>query len=155
MPAKATKIIDIRPAIIIVIPTPCSGFGTLENLSLSRIPATATPAGLGYATANDLFKFAQAMRRNALISANTRGIMFSPKEKLNSPRYGFGFRIRSIDGCKTVGHSGGYIGINNSFSMGLEDGQTVIILSNLDIITGTVASEIGIFIQQLTKGMRG
>ena len=119
----------------------------------SRIPRSATPAGLGYATASDLLNFAQAMRRNALVTSQTRDILFTPKVELNAPRYGFGFRVRSVDGHLTVGHTGGYIGINNSFFMGLDDGETVIILSNLDILTGTVCDDIGILVEQMRGRM--
>lgn len=115
----------------------------------SRIPMKATPAGLGYATASDLLQFAQAMRRNILVTSETREILFAPKVELNSPRYGFGFRVRSVDGRRTVSHTGGYIGINNSFSMGLDDGETVIILSNLDLLSGTVCDDILILIEQM------
>jgi CubicO group peptidase (beta-lactamase class C family) len=127
----------------------CRGDSVIFVDNRSRIPDKATPAGLGYATANDLFQFARAMRADALVTSETRGILFAPKVDLNSPFCGFGFRVNSVDGRTTVGHTGGYIGINNSFSMGVDDGQTVIILSNLDILTGTVCDDIGILIQQI------
>jgi CubicO group peptidase (beta-lactamase class C family) len=131
----------------------CESDTILYRDNRSRIPIKATPAGLGYATANDLMQFAQAMRRNALVTAETREILFAPKLELNSPRYGFGFRVRAVDGRRTVSHTGGYIGINNSFSMGLDDGETIIILSNLDILTGTVCDDIGILIEQMRGRM--
>jgi hypothetical protein len=48
-----------------------------------------------------------------------------------------------------VGHTGGYIGINNHFSMYLDNGYTVIILSNIDLISGSVDSDIEFFITSL------
>lgn len=119
-----------------------------------RIPLKGTPAGCGYATAEDLFQFARAMRRNTLVTAETRKILFTPKVQLNSPRYGFGFKVRDLGGRRTVFHTGGYIGINNSFSMGLDDGLTVIILSNIDILTGSVCEIIDIIIKELMDRRR-
>jgi CubicO group peptidase (beta-lactamase class C family) len=115
----------------------------------SRIPDSGTPAGLGYGTANDLLQFAKALRANTLVTRETRDILMAPKDDLNSPRYGFGFRVMSFDDRRAVGHTGGYIGINDSFSMGLDDGRTVIVLSNLDILTGTVCHDLSILIRQL------
>ncbi len=115
----------------------------------SRIPDSGTPAGLGYGTANDLLQFAKALRANTLVTPETRDILMAPKGELNSPRYGFGFQIRSLDDRRTAGHTGGYIGINDSFSMGLDDGRTVIVLSNLDILSGTVCHDLDILIRQL------
>jgi hypothetical protein len=37
--------------------------------------------------------------------------------------------------------------------MGLDDGETIIILSNLDILTGTVCDDIGILIEQMRGRM--
>jgi CubicO group peptidase (beta-lactamase class C family) len=131
----------------------CEGDSMVLKNNRSRIPMTATPAGTAYATAKDLLQFAQAMRSDALVTSQTRKVLFAPKVELNSPGYGFGFRVRSVGGRRTVGHTGGYIGINNSFFMGPEEGETVIMLSNLDILTGTVCDDIGILIEQMTGHM--
>ena len=48
-----------------------------------------------------------------------------------------------------VGHTGGYTGINNSFSIYLNNGYTVIILSNIDLICGSPVSDIEFFISGL------
>lgn len=130
----------------------CEGDSVVYRDNRSRIPEQATPAGLCYATANDLLQFAQALRYNTLVTAQTQDILFAPKAELNSPRYGFGFEAREIDDRRTVGHTGGYIGINDTFSMGRDDDYTVVILSNLDILTGTVCEDLGMIIGQMISG---
>jgi len=89
------------------------------------------PAGGGFTTAEDLWKFDIALRTNKLTSQESRELLMSPKPELKSPRYGYGFRIKdSQTQGRIVGHSGGFIGINATLGMYLDSGYTVIILSN-------------------------
>jgi len=108
-----------------------------------------TPAGGAYATVDDLWKFARALQNNTLVSEKTREILFTPKEELNASSYGFGFKIRKFDELLKIGHTGGYIGINNSFSMYPDNGYTMIILSNVDLLSGSMVSDIEFFITSL------
>jgi CubicO group peptidase (beta-lactamase class C family) len=108
-----------------------------------------TPAGGAYSTVGDLMKFEQALKKNTLVSGGTRELLFTPKTELNSPSYGFGFSSRRFEEHVKVGHTGGYIGINNHFSMYLDNGYTVIILSNIDMISGSMDSDIEFFITSL------
>ncbi len=108
-----------------------------------------TPAGGAYATVDDLLKFERTLKNNTLLRKETREILFTPKEELNASSYGYGFRIRQFNEHQKVGHTGGYIGINNVFSMYLNNGYTVIILSNVDLLSGSVDSGIEFFIMSL------
>ena len=87
------------------------------------------PAGGGYSTAADLLAFATAMRENRLVRQETRDLLWSPKPELKSPEYGYGFGIE--DGGRTVGHTGGFTGISSSLSIRLDEGLTVVSLSNV------------------------
>ena len=87
------------------------------------------PAGGGYSTAADLLAFATAMRENRLVRQETRDLLWSPKPELSSPEYGYGFGIE--DGGRTVGHTGGFTGISSSLSIRLDEGLTVVSLSNV------------------------
>jgi len=111
--------------------------GTLvykDNRKKNRIKGS--PAGSGYATSTDLFHFTQAIKNNKLVTQETKNILFTPKKELNSPRYGYGFKICSLpNGSTRVYHTGGYVGINNVVSMDLDNDITLIILSNLDNIS--------------------
>jgi CubicO group peptidase (beta-lactamase class C family) len=114
-----------------------------------------TPAGGAYATIDDLFKFEKALRNHMLVSEKTRDDLFTAKKELNANSYGFGFSVRQFDGQYKVGHTGGYVGINNYFSMYLNNGYTVILLSNVDLISGSVDSGIEFFVTSLFFGENG
>ncbi|NQT79517.1 MAG: beta-lactamase family protein [Candidatus Aminicenantes bacterium] len=108
-----------------------------------------TPAGCAYSTVGDLLKFEQALKKNLLVSKETRDLLFTPKTELGARSYGYGFSVRQFDELLKVGHTGGYIGINNHFSMYLNNGYTVIILCNIDLISGSSVSDIEFFISGL------
>jgi CubicO group peptidase (beta-lactamase class C family) len=108
-----------------------------------------TPAGGAYSTVEDLLRFENALRNNSLISEKSKNILFTAKKELNASTYGYGFRVRTFGDKLQVGHTGGYIGINNLFSMYLNKGYTVIILSNVDLVSGSPCSDIEFFILSL------
>ncbi len=108
-----------------------------------------TPAGGAYSTVGDLLKFEQALKNDRLVSKETRNLLFTPRGELGAKSYGYGFSVREVGGQRKVGHTGGYIGINNHFSMYLNNGFTVIILSNIDLISGSAVSDIEFFISGL------
>lgn len=84
------------------------------------------PAGGGYSTVEDLFRFARALRSGRLVRPESFALMTSPKPELNSPNYGYGFGLNS-DG--SVGHTGGFPGISSALAL-FPDELTVIVLSN-------------------------
>jgi CubicO group peptidase (beta-lactamase class C family) len=108
-----------------------------------------TPAGGAYSTAGDLLKFEQALMKDSLVSKETRDLLFTPKKELGARSYGYGFTVRQFDEQLKVGHTGGYTGINNSFSIYLNNGYTLIILCNIDLISGSAVSDIEFFISGL------
>lgn len=85
------------------------------------------PAGGGYSTVGDLVRFANALRDGTLVSAETLELLTTPKPDLNSPRYGFGFGINP-DG--SVGHSGGFLGINSYLAFWPDGDWTIAAMSN-------------------------
>jgi CubicO group peptidase (beta-lactamase class C family) len=84
------------------------------------------PAGGGYSTVGDLYRFARALHDGTLVSAETLALMTSPKPELNSPSYGYGFSIQP-DG--SYGHGGGFSGISSNLAM-WPDGRVAVVLSN-------------------------
>jgi CubicO group peptidase (beta-lactamase class C family) len=84
------------------------------------------PAGGGYSTVEDLFRFARALRAGRLVRPETFALITSPKPELGSPRYGYGFGINP-DG--SVGHTGGFPGISSALAV-YPDDLTVVVLSN-------------------------
>ncbi len=87
------------------------------------------PAGGGYSTAPDLLAFAQALRGDRLVSAETRQLLTTPKPELGSPEYGYGFGM--MEDGRFVGHTGGFPGISAILQMDLDGNWTLVILSNV------------------------
>lgn len=85
-----------------------------------------SPAGGGFSTAEDLLRFTTALRGGKLIGNNFVQTILSPKPEVKSPTYGYGFNI--LNGI--AGHSGGDTGVNSNLEMFLNDGYTIIILTN-------------------------
>jgi CubicO group peptidase (beta-lactamase class C family) len=92
-----------------------------------------SPAGGGYATAPDLWRFAQAFLRGGLVSRETRDVMISPHAQTGpTSGYGFGFGISENDGILSYGHSGGAPGISVDLTAFPVTGYTLVVLSNAD-----------------------
>ena len=88
------------------------------------------PAGGGFSTVEDLYRFARALTNYKLLSKKLTEAAYSPKPKLNSPTYGYGFGIRSGGKNRIVGHSGGFTGINSNLSIFLDKGYVMAVMSN-------------------------
>jgi CubicO group peptidase (beta-lactamase class C family) len=89
------------------------------------------PAGGGYSTAPDLLRFDQAMRAGKLVSEASLKQIWSQHPEVSSPTYGFGFQLQGSPQWRIVGHSGGFTGISSYLSMYLDEGYTVVVMSNL------------------------
>jgi len=98
------------------------------------------PAGGGYSTAEDLNRFAQALRKGTLLNPSATGELLRPRPEIASPDYGLGFGIDQTPLGKRVGHSGGFTGISANLDIYLDAGWTVAVLSNFGgaaaIVTG-------------------
>lgn len=115
-----------------------------------------SPAGGGFSTAEDMFKFAVALKTHTLLNphytrlvlstqiVNTTGTphYFEKKITVNGVNYlatfsdyGFAGRWNSYGFAvwtspPMIGHTGGTSGIDNYFGMSPENGYTIVILSN-------------------------
>lgn len=97
------------------------------------------PAGGGYSTVDDLLKFGNALKNNKLLGAKYKEMLFTPKPELHSSNYGFGFSILKPG---IVGHSGGFEGISGNLTLYLDNGYTVVVLSNYSNIGAYIFSRI-------------
>lgn len=103
----------------------------IENTFLHVIKGG--PAGGGFSTAPDLFRFARALSDGLLLPAAVVPELWQPRPELGSPEYGYGFVIsRTPAGAPVVGHSGGFPGINSNLDIFLDSGFTAVVLSNVD-----------------------
>jgi CubicO group peptidase (beta-lactamase class C family) len=100
-----------------------------DNLDLLEI-TRASPAGGGFISAEDLFKFSVALKNGTLISEETKNVFWSAKPELNAPLHGFGFEVKTRNGESMVGHGGSHEGIGAMFRMYINSGYTLIVLSN-------------------------
>lgn len=91
-------------------------------------------------TAVDLLHFDQALNDNTLLNADSRQRMFTPVGPV--PFYASGWFTKSVNEHRAVGHGGGAPGINAEFRRYLDDGVTLIVLSNYDMGATPLTEEI-------------
>jgi CubicO group peptidase (beta-lactamase class C family) len=87
------------------------------------------PAGCGFSTVGDIYRFAIALQSGRLVSKSMLEVLTTAKPELNSPDYGFGFAIHPE---RTLyGHSGGLIGVSaNVDIVERPKGWVVVVLAN-------------------------
>ena len=128
----------------------------VENLAIGYSPDDASPykwqnnlykhvikggpAGGGFSTVKDLHRFALALLSGKLVSRSMRDLMWTDFKGSN---YGYGFQVVQGPGGKTVGHSGGFPGINSKLDIHLDSGYIVAAMSNIDGGAGPLANRIG------------
>ena len=130
------------------VPNRAVGYRTLQGPGGPPLPGGPRPnttelgriggsAGGGYSTAPDLLKFATALREHRLLSAAMTETVLTGKVPMpaslgRNVRYGYGFGEEKEGGHRVVGHSGGFPGVHGQLDVGLDDGTTLVILSNVD-----------------------
>ena len=85
-----------------------------------------------YSTTGDLFLWDQALYDNRLISAESTEEAFT-KGKIRNRwafSYGYGFRIKNVNGEKVIYHNGLWEGFRSGISRFLDKRNTVIVLNN-------------------------
>ncbi len=121
----------------------------VENLAIGYWPSTECasgwknnlyehvirggPAGGGFSTVRDLYRFARALQTGRLVAPETVEMMWT--EQFDPDRhygYGFGFSLRPGPHGRIVGHGGGFTGVNANLDMFLEQGYIVAVMSNYD-----------------------
>lgn len=128
----------------------------VENLAIGYSPDDASPykwrnnlykhvlkggpAGGGFSTVKDLHRFALALLSGKLVSKSMRDLMWADFMGSN---YGYGFQVVQGPGGKTVGHSGGFPGINSRLDIHLDSGYIVAAMSNIDGGAGPLVNKIG------------
>ncbi len=109
------------------------------------------PAGGGYSSANDLLRFATALRAGKIVSSATLAVLTTPRMAMGPPQppnapppqasYGYGFGVIDGAGERFFGHNGGAPGVSADLAM-FASGWTVIVLSNQDRGAGMVAQRL-------------
>jgi CubicO group peptidase (beta-lactamase class C family) len=107
-----------------------AGRGTATaTRSPSAGPRTGNPAGGGYSTAADLFRFARALRSGRLLdSTMTRYVLDGTFAE--NPKWGFALREQNAGPRRFLGNGGGAPGVNAEFRFEPAGASTVVVLSN-------------------------
>jgi len=92
-------------------------------------PGAGNPAGGGYSTAADLFRFARALRTGKLLDARMTEFVLRGTFAEN-PRWGFSLREQAVGGRTFIGNGGGAPGVNAEFRFEPAGSYTVVVLSN-------------------------
>ncbi len=98
------------------------------------------PAGTGFSTTRDMFRFLEAVRSHRLLGSDMADLVTSPLIEEPTPpglgfqrSYGYTFRVReSAEGGRAVGHNGGAPGIGTSGYFYPDTGFTIVVLSNFE-----------------------
>jgi CubicO group peptidase (beta-lactamase class C family) len=108
-----------------------------------RAPADiGSPAGGAISTADDLVRFADALRSGKLVSEATLEKMARNHDPVpGGPRYGYAMDIENVYGSKVVGHSGGFPGVSTHLLIFLDAPYTIVVLANEDPPTDAYVSE--------------
>lgn len=99
------------------------------------LPWRGMSAGGGDSTLRDLLRFDQALRHHKLLSAKLTDTVLTGKVQPGPEadhKYAYGFEEARVAGHHIVGHSGGAPGMSAQLDMYLDNGMTVVVLSNLD-----------------------
>jgi CubicO group peptidase (beta-lactamase class C family) len=89
------------------------------------------PAGGGYATAGDLFKFARALKNGRLLDARmTEYVMNGTFAGAPESRFGFALREQIVGSRRFIGNGGGAPGVNAEFRFEPAGDATVVVLAN-------------------------
>lgn len=100
-------------------------------------PVVEGPSGGLVSTVIDLAKFDGALASGELLPSSVLDTMWQPVP-VGKARYGLGFGLRPVGGRRQVGHTGGGPAAATSFARFLDDGFTVIVLTNASQSPGTI-----------------
>lgn len=118
-----------------IVPNRANGYSFRNNkLSNSEVYLALRPSGAFLSTISDLIKLEAALHGKDFLKPETRKMMWTPF-KFNDGKdsnYGLGWTIDQVNGRKRIGHGGSLNGFRSYFARFVDDGVTVIVLTNLD-----------------------
>jgi CubicO group peptidase (beta-lactamase class C family) len=124
---------------------PASGvaLGYDREGAIAPLALRGSPAGGGYASANDLLRFATALEDGTLVRKDTLARMTTGRATMGEDiAYGYGFGV-SAGRQRHYGHDGGSPGANASFEVYPDSGYVVIVLANVGQGSRELARQLG------------
>jgi len=117
-----------------IIPNRANGYSfSGSKLSNAEVYLALRPSGAFLSTISDLIKLENALAERSFLKAETRKMMWTPF-KFNDGKdsnYGLGWTIDKVNGRNRIGHGGSLNGFKSYFARFVDDGITVIVLTNL------------------------
>jgi CubicO group peptidase (beta-lactamase class C family) len=124
-----------RPHASPALVTPYTKF-TPQGPSPDWVEAPAdigSPAGGAISTADDLVRFADALRSGRLVQPQTFAALTKPRQTVpTGDKYGYAMEIVDVYGRTVVGHGGGFPGVSTHLYLVLGSPYTVVVLGNQD-----------------------
>jgi CubicO group peptidase (beta-lactamase class C family) len=131
---NATRIISEAD----IIPNRSSGYrlvtGELKNQEWVSPSLNTTADGALYTNVLEMAKWDAALYTEKLLKRASLEQMWTPT-RLNNGKaadYGFGWRVRTLNGHRIVEHGGAWQGFTTHISRYVDDKLTIVILTNLD-----------------------
>ncbi|TDR41172.1 CubicO group peptidase (beta-lactamase class C family) [Tahibacter aquaticus] len=133
---RATRVISDLD----IVPHRAAGYeitgGVLRNQQWVSPTFNATADGTLYFTVRDLEHWDRALYGSALLKPATLQQMWTPfpldTGVPNAEGYGFGWFVQQVNGHRVVEHDGAWQGFTSMLARYLDDGLTVVVLTNLD-----------------------
>ncbi|MDX1702525.1 MAG: serine hydrolase domain-containing protein, partial [Melioribacteraceae bacterium] len=100
-----------------------------DNNQFTRI-MRGTASGGVYSTAEDLLKFARAIKMNKLLSEKYVDLLYEGRPELKASFHSYAFFLESGNNGKVLSHKGDGRGMNCQFKLYLDSGYTIVVLSN-------------------------
>jgi CubicO group peptidase (beta-lactamase class C family) len=118
-----------------IIPHRADAYSFEKNkLTNAEITLAIRPSGAFLSTLSDLIKLEAVLNGSDFLKPESRKAMWTPF-KLNDGTdsiYGLGWRTEEINGVRRIGHGGNLNGFKSFYGRFVEEGLTIIVLTNLD-----------------------
>lgn len=115
---------------------------TLSGRGLTAPADLGSPAGGAISTADDLVRFADALRGGKLVSLKTLREMSRNHDPVpGGAQYGYAMEIANVYGSTVVGHPGGFPGVSTRLQIFLNAPYTIVVLENQDPPADSYVSE--------------
>lgn len=106
--------------------------GAQTGIMGTNPPAPGNPAGGGYSTATDLFRFARALKGGRLLDQRmTDYVLNGTFAGTPGPKFGFALREQMSGTRRFIGNGGGAPGVNAEFRFEPAGDATVVVLANV------------------------